>query len=118
MTLLHSQKPFANAVEPSSDASGEAEADGEEEGTVTTANNQESESTGIITCPQLTCEDDLPGYPELEEGYCFIHDAVSPVKYMVGALCYDITIAKTSEDPMYCPFNGLESYMWMNETLQ
>ena len=37
---------------------------------------------------------------------------------MVGSLCYDITVAKTSETPMYCPFDAQEGFMWMNETLQ
>ena len=56
----------------------------------------------------------------MPSGYCFMHDQQSPVLRMSGALCYDITVAKMSEPPMYCPFNiaDEESFMWMDEILQ
>ena len=72
-----------------------------------------------ITCPRLTCDSEQPGFPPVPEGYCFMHDQQSPVLRMSGALCYDITIAKMSETPLYCPFDiaNEESFMWMNEIL-
>ena len=70
----------------------------------------------------LTCDEEmigLDGFPELEDGVCYIHDTKSPVEKMVGGLCHDMTIAKTSEAPMYCPFSvSDDAFMWINETLQ
>ena len=73
-----------------------------------------------ITCPRLSCDSEAAGFPPVPDGYCFMHDQQSPVLRMSGALCYDISIAKMSEPPMYCPFDiaNEESFMWMDEVLQ
>lgn len=47
-----------------------------------------------------------------------MHDQQSPVQKMTAALCYDITSAKTSEEPLYCPFNADGEFMFMDEMLQ
>ena len=73
-----------------------------------------------ITCPRLSCDSEAAGFPPVPDGYCFMHDQQSPVLRMSGALCYDITVAKMSDTPMYCPFDiaSEESFMWMDEVLQ
>ena len=73
-----------------------------------------------ITCPRLSCDSEAAGFPPVPDGYCFMHDQQSPVLRMSGALCYDITVAKMSDIPMYCPFDiaSEESFMWMDEVLQ
>ena len=79
-----------------------------------------TDSDQAITCPLLTCDPEASGGPPVPEGYCFMHDQQSPALRMSGALCYDITTARMSEPPMYCPFDIANEggFMWMDEILQ
>ena len=79
-----------------------------------------TDSDQAITCPLLTCDPEEFGGPIVPDGYCFMHDQQSPALRMSGALCYDITTARMSEPPMYCPFDIANEggFMWMDEILQ
>ena len=69
-----------------------------------------------VVCPALYCD---KANTKLAPDTCFFLNEQTPIKQILGQMCYDAKTAKPSDIPKVCPFNLNDgSYGWLQEYLQ